>query len=135
MMKNLLVIAVFLFGCGDVSSSAPESLSTPSALTLSCNANYQSGGAGSAYTKAALAISNQGADSLTQEVEHEGYSFQVVWHYSLTTLYMTIKKGGENVAFSTSRVPDNDHNDSMLDVGDKPRVWLSCDFVEYRPKP
>ncbi len=135
-MKILFALTLlFSFGCGQASSSLSEAvISSATAPTLSCNANYQSGGAGTAPIKADLVISKQDAESVTLETEHQGHTFQVMWHYSLTTLYMTIKKGGERVAFSTSRVPDKDHNDSMLDVGGKPRIWLSCDFVEYRPK-
>ena len=102
--------------------------------TLYCEANLQPNGPSTAFNKAALVIAKQDLNSVNLAVEHQGYSFQVIWNFSLTTLYMTIEKNGERLAFSTARVPDENHNDSMLDIGSSPRIWLSCDFVEYRPK-
>lgn len=101
--------------------------------TLACKANYQAEGPGGDTTRTDLKVTKQTADSLTMAAEHEGHAFQVVWNYKYTALYMDIKKGGERVANSTSRVPDRGHNESFLDVGQKPRMWVDCDFVELRP--
>ncbi|MEI6806607.1 MAG: hypothetical protein WCK49_08910 [Myxococcaceae bacterium] len=118
-----------------VTNPTPEDPSTEvEGKTLFCEAAFQPGGPGTDVAYAHLAPTAKDAKSLMLEVEHQGYSFYVCWDFSLTTLYMTIKKGSEALAFSTARIPDNGHNDSMLQVGSSPRVWLSCDFVEYRPK-
>ncbi len=103
--------------------------------TLSCTASYQPNGPGTDVSTKNLAIAEQDASSMTLRVEHEGYSYEVIWNRPLTTLYMTISKGGDTLGFSTARIPDNNHNDSQLDIGGMPRMWLSCDFVEFRPKP
>jgi hypothetical protein len=139
-MKRTIVFCLvatlnFVIGCGNSSNEKKVEQLTSTGPTRSCTATYQAGGPGTVVTKTNLAVTKQDSNSMTLNAEHEGYTFQVVWHFTLTTLYMTIKKGAEQLGFSTSRIPDKDHNDSVLDVGTSPRVWVACDFVEFRPKP
>ena len=111
---------------------------TQNGLTLSCNANQQTGGAGKPPLRAELSLVKQSDDDVLMHVEHLGYSYDVDWNIKLTALYMTIKKADRTGgwATSTARVPSKDHNDSMLDVTFPDpllRLYLTCDFVEYRP--
>jgi len=107
-----------------------------SGLTLSCTAYHQPGGPGTTPQSAVLALKEKTPDGMTQEIEYAGFRYQVYWHYKLTTLYMTILKDKRKILFTTSRVPSQDHNDSMADVTlpEHLRLYLTCDFVEYRPK-
>lgn len=131
-----LILTLTLLGCGRQAAQLIEKQSPTqeNKRTLSCNANFQPGGPGTAVSKQELAVENQDSESIAMAIVHQGYSFKVNWHYSLTTLYMLIKKGDVDVVSATARVPDPNHNDSMLDAFGPPRVWLSCDIVEYRPK-
>jgi len=104
-------------------------------LTLECTAYHQPGGPGTPSQSAKLALKEKTPDGLTHEIEHAGFRYQVYWDYKLTTLYMTVSRDGKKILFATSRVPSQDHNDSMADVTlpEHLRLYLSCDFVEYRP--
>jgi hypothetical protein len=103
--------------------------------TLDCKANYQPNGPGTDLQSMKLEIIEQSNDETVFKATIEEFQFKVIWQRPLTTLYMTIHEGQNKLAFSTSRIPTHDHNDSMVDIRhrEKIRLYLTCDFIELRP--
>ena len=103
--------------------------------TLDCAANYQPNGPGTDPQSKKLEIIEKSEDQTVFKTSIEDFYFRVVWHRHFTTLYMTIHEGQKQFVFSTSRVPSEGHNDSMVDIRprEKLRLYLTCDFVELRP--
>jgi len=60
----------------------------------------------------------------------EGHQYEMIWHIDLDTFYMTLREGNIQRAFSTARIPTENHNDTGLDVTflDGHRRFISCAF-------
>ncbi len=101
--------------------------------TLECKANYQPL-VGKDTEKVVMAsVSPGGFGDVKFVSDLKDYTYEVVWHKVFDTFYMTIRKGGQNLASATARVPSFEHNDTMVDVTlpDGTRRWIAC---VYKPK-
>jgi hypothetical protein len=67
---------------------------------------------------------------LKLQVDLEGYQYEVIWHIDLDTFYMNLREGSIQRAFSTARIPTENHNNTGLDVTflDGHRRFISCAF-------
>jgi hypothetical protein len=130
-LKHLVIVTCALV-CASFYSVVAFGKSGP---TLECKANYQANGPGTASQVKKLEITDDSDSQTILGAAIEDFKFNVTWDRSLTSLYMTIHEGSNKLVFSTSRIPSNDHNDSMVDITPrgKIRLYLTCDFIEFRP--
>lgn len=100
---------------------------------LECNGNFQLHVGKDTETVALKEADAGGFGDLKLAATLNSFSYEVVWHKSLDTFYMTIKNGTQQLLFSTARVPSFEHNDTMADIRqqDGTRLWISCG---YKPK-
>jgi hypothetical protein len=135
-MKYILLFVIFqLWGCGkdldrDTDSLAPLAKDVQS--NLACEAWHQL--KDDELQKQNLKLQSRDVNNTVLTTSFKGYTFRVDWDKNLTTLYMNVKKNGESILFSTSRVPTEDHNDSFLDgiLTDGSRIAISCMHQEEK---
>jgi hypothetical protein len=97
-MKNSILVFIPLF-CMHIFPVVALGSSTNS---LNCEASYQPNGPSTDPISKKLEIIEQSDDQSIFKDSIDDFHFKVTWHKSLTTLYMTIHEGQNQLVFSTS---------------------------------